>query len=44
MSAALEAKVQDKKSIIVAEETKVKELRAELLRLKTDNVKKVLTL
>ena len=44
MSAALEAKVQEKRSIIETEETKVKELRTELLKLKTDNVKKVLTL
>lgn len=44
MSAALSAKVEEKRGSIVAEEEKVKQLRGELLRLKTANVKKILEL
>ena len=42
MSEALHIKVDQKRVIIAEEEAKVTELRSELLKIKTDNVKKVL--
>ena len=44
MSEALNAKVDKKRDIILDREEKVKEMRAELIKLKTDNVKKIITL
>ncbi len=44
MSAALEAKVNKKRGNIATQETTVREMRKELLELKTSNVKKILQL
>lgn len=44
MSQTLNAKVQQKKSAIGSQEDRVSQLRAELLAIKTENVKKVLQL
>ena len=42
MSEALSTKVDQKRIMIAGEEAKVSELRSQLLKLKTENVKKVL--
>ena len=44
MSQALSSKVEEKRTKIAEEEVIVGKLRGELLKLKTDNVKKVLHL